>query len=139
VIGVDAATKRTMNHRAITLPMLILSGILVLWPQPARTQEVRGALRGKLVSASANVPPSGGSAPVYTVPDPFVFVLTQLCINADVSLSGSKLGAVVPGGKDCSTFSPGIVFAPQEVLTCTNAGATAESCMITGVLTTTKK
>jgi hypothetical protein len=110
---------------------------------PAAAQDVKGGdrgLKGQLVTRSVTVPASTPTA-VYTTESKGSFVLTQFCFYVDTSsyLSGSVLGpvATTPIGAPfpvCSDYDPGLVFGPDETISCGNAGfATAAICTITGL------
>ena len=100
----------------------------------------QSTLTGTAASASAQIAASS-SGTVFTVPPTAFFVLTEACFTRPnrVTLSGNTFGAVphsLTNPRKCTRYRPGVALPANEVLTCTNTAALAQSCMVTGDLVT---
>jgi hypothetical protein len=130
---------------AAALAALASAALAALASAPAAAQSVSGGdhgLKGRLVSRSVTAMPLT-DAVLYTAEPKGFFVLTQFCW-ADASagdeslLSGSVLGPIATDRQSCRGYDPGLVFGPNEVVTCANSNGFSLVCTITGVQTSGK-
>ena len=116
---------------------LLLGASLFLTVSPAAAQKTDNAGFPKGTIASGNAEVTGlGSSVVYTVPNDRIFVLTTLCTQNRIVLSGSTLGRIgVQTNSACTTVSPvGFIVPSGEVLSCNNLNSGDGSCSVSGIL-----
>jgi hypothetical protein len=107
-----------------------------------------GNLTGRIVSASADNIPAGGTETVLTTPsNPRLhFVLTQVCLTdpRPLGVLGSTVGYIAGfrsgDERNCTALVPGFALPPNEVVQCVRNGLSTPDdeplrCSITGVLT----
>lgn len=109
-------------------------------PSAAPMTDQGGYPEGTVVSGNAQLAPSG-NAIVYTVPADRILVLTTVCANTAVELSGSTLGLLgIEVNRDCLTISPvGFVVPKGEVISCENQSGGAGACSVSGILVDKRK
>jgi len=93
--------------------------------------------KGKFVTAATDI--SGARAQiVYMTPVTGDFILTQICTGLATGGTLLQAGGVSiahVGSGLCQTFTPGMVLAPDQPVTCTTFDLEASTfCTITGVL-----
>ena len=115
---------------------VLLTGVALTTPAQAQ-QLKKGTLTGEILSKTWPIQ-ANSSATMFTTPTKGFFVLTQLCVENknNVTVRGATVGLLLfPGDEKCTTYNPGIAFPQNEAITCVNDGASASSCLITGVIT----
>ena len=112
---------------------VLVTAVLTAAPVQAQQQK-KGTLTGTIVSAAVEVA-GNSSGSLFTTPAKGFFVLTQVCVeDKSAEIRGSTLGPIFNEDK-CSTYTPGIAFPQNEMLTCVNDDTDASGCFITGVVT----
>jgi hypothetical protein len=108
----------------LTRTIAIAAATLTLYSPVLAQKLAKGGLSGIVTSKSMAIA-DGGSATVYTTPsaEQGFFVLTELCAQGCVTLSGNTFGEIISGsisGSPCTTYDPGIALPPGETLTATD-------------------
>ena len=93
----------------------------------------------RIFSASAILTAGSQIVPIASIPEGKDFLLTQYCGSAftGLFLVGSSFGPVTGGGAGCTEYTPGVLIAGGQELSCAVEGLPVPfdlTCLITGFI-----